>query len=72
MPLTRPATIAPFQNLITSDGLNVMGLINGQPAAVTIRVVVDSVTTPGETRVDVQALVPGMGWRSAGFGGHTQ
>lgn len=61
-----------LQNLLTSDGLNVMGLLNGQPAAITIRAVVDTNSVPGEAVVDVQVLVPGFGWRSTGFAGHTQ
>lgn len=72
MPLYRPTGTSAFQNLLTSDGLNVMGLLDGQPLAIAIRVVIDRNTEPGAAIVSLEALVPGMGWRSAGFGRHAQ
>lgn len=61
-----------LQNLLTSDGLNVMGLFNGQPQALLMRPAADTVKVPGEALVGVDVFVPGFGWRSVGFAGHKQ
>lgn len=70
MPLYRPMTSAPYQNLLTSDGLFVTGLLNGQASNLLIRPTADTSVIPGEVVVGVDIFVPGFGWKSTGFAGH--
>lgn len=72
MPLYRPSSTAPLSNLLTSDGLNVMGLYNGQPQALLVRPTADTTSSPGEAIVGLEVFVPGYGWKSTGFAGHQQ
>lgn len=59
-----------LQNLLTSDGLNVMGLYNGQPQALLVRPTANTSIIPGEVVVGIDVFVPGFGWKSTGFAGH--
>lgn len=72
MPLTRPSTGAPYQNLLTSDGLYVTGLLNGVAINLLVRPTADTLSVPGEATVGLEVFVPGFGWRSTGFAGHKQ